>query len=382
MIYARRILIPFVLILLLATTPVAALEHLVLRRDGQTIHLDGRTMIEARNGDVMFQTRDGTAWICKAEEIQGRSADDDPFVPYTSKELATRLLAQLPPGFDVHHTSNYVICHSTSRGYAQWCGALLERLHMAFTNYWRRKGFDLKKPEFPLAAIVFADKRSYVRYAQPEVGNGVEGVIAYYSLRTNRITMYDLTGMEASGGTGRGNTMAQINRILSHPDAAPTVATIVHEATHQIAFNCGLHQRYSDCPKWFSEGIATFFETPDLSSSRGWRSIGQINQLRLRHFRDFARHRPANSLATLLETDDRFHDTATSTDAYAEAWALTYFLIQQRPKEYVRYLQTLSEKAPQYWDTPEGRREDFTEVFGQDLDQLNQEMLRFMSRLR
>ena len=57
---------------------------------------------------------------------------------------------------------------------------------------------------------------------------------------------------------------------MAQPEALRTVSTIVHEATHQIAFNCGLHTRLSDCPRWFSEGIAMYFETPDLRSAKGW----------------------------------------------------------------------------------------------------------------
>jgi hypothetical protein len=361
----------------------AALDHLVLNRDGKTLRLDGRKMIVAKDGSCMFQTRDGVIWLAKSEEVGELTSDNAPFEPYTSKELAARLLAELPPGFDVYHTSNYLICHSTSRGYAQWCGALLERLHMAFTNYWSRKGFDLKDPEFPLVAVVFADKRSYARFAMPELGEAVNSVVAYYSLRTNRITMHDLSGIEAGGRPPpRMNSAVQINRILSQPGAAPTVATIVHEATHQIAFNCGLHQRYSDCPTWFSEGIAMYFETPDLSSSRGWRSIGQINRLRLNDFRSFRRRRPADSLVTLLTDDGRLRGTDTARDAYAEAWSFTYFLLQQKPKEYVEYLRTLSQKVPQFWDGPETRLADFRDAFGPDMNRLELEFQRFMSKLR
>jgi hypothetical protein len=363
--------------------PAAGLDHLVLNRDGKTLRLDGRSMIVAQDGSCMFQTRDGVIWLAKADEISEMSSDDAPFEPYASEELAARLLAELPGGFDVHHTANYVICYNTSRGYAHWCGSLLERLHSAFTNFWSRKGFDLKEPEFPLVSCVFSDKDPYARFAQPELGEAVGSVVAYYSLRTNRITMYDLSGIESLGGpTSRMNTAVQINGILSRPSAAPMVATIVHEATHQIAFNCGLHQRYSDCPTWFSEGIAMYFETPDLSSSRGWRSIGQINKLRLDQFREYLSRRPPDSLQKLVSDDNRLRDTSTAVDAYAEAWAMTYFLLQQRPTEYVKYLRTLSQKAPQYWDTAESRWSDFRDAFGPDSNRLEVEFQRYLSKLR
>ena len=105
--------------------------------------------------------------------------------------------------------------------------------------------------------VVFADRDAYLKFSRPELGEAGESVIGYFSLFSNRMTMYDLTGLEAQGrGARRRRTAAQINQILAQPDALRTVATIVHEATHQIAFNCGLHARLSDCPLWFSEGIA------------------------------------------------------------------------------------------------------------------------------
>ena len=244
--------------------------------------------------------------------------------------MGKRLLAELPPGFRVHPTTHYLIFYDTSPAYAQWCGSLFERLYMAFTNFWTRKGFELRQPEFPLVAVVFADKQSYLKFSRPELGEAGESIIGYFGMTSNRMTMYDLTGVESQGaGRARNRTAAQINQILAQPDALRTVATIVHEATHQIAFNCGLHTRLSDCPLWFSEGIAMYFETPDLRSPKGWSGLGAVNQTRLERFRQYLAARPANSLETLLRDDRRFRDPKQALDAYAEAWALTYFLLQQ-----------------------------------------------------
>ncbi|NQU23584.1 MAG: DUF1570 domain-containing protein, partial [Candidatus Nealsonbacteria bacterium] len=266
--------------------------------------------------------------------------------------------------------------------YAQWCGALFERLYLAFTNYWSRKGFDLAEPEFPLVAVVFAKQDSYVKHSRPELGKAAESIIGYFSLRTNRMSMYDLTGLEALNlPTMRRSTTAQVNQILAQPDAMRTVSTIVHEATHQIAFNCGLHNRYSDCPVWFSEGIAVYFETPDLRSSKGWRGIGVLNRGRLARFQLYLRNRPADSLKTLLADDKRFHDTKLGLDAYAEAWALSYYLIRSHPRQYVDYLKMLSKKQPLLTDGPQTRLKEFEQFFG-DLEQFDAQFVRAMSKVR
>ena len=76
------------------------------------------------------------------------------------------------------------------------------------------------------------------------------------------MTMYDLTSIDRLRRPGdKRLTTAQINAMLSRPEGERTVATVVHEATHQMAFNCGLHTRYADIPVWVSEGIAMYFET-------------------------------------------------------------------------------------------------------------------------
>ena len=60
-------------------------------------------------------------------------------------------------------------------------------------------------------------------------------------------------------------------------DWSETERTIVHEAVHQLAYNSTLQRRMADNPYWVSEGLATYFESPDLNSLRGWRNIGAIN---------------------------------------------------------------------------------------------------------
>jgi hypothetical protein len=231
-------------------------------------------------------------------------------------------------------------------------------------------------------ALVFADRGSYQQHARPELGDSVESIIGYYSFATNRMTMYDLTGIQTlrSPGDRRGSA-AEINRMLARPEAEMTVATVIHEATHQIAFNCGLQTRYADIPLWVSEGIAVYFETPDLTSARGWRTIGAVNPGRLAAFRQYLSRRPPGSLESLVSDDRRLRDSKQALDAYAEAWALTWFLARQRPKQHDAYLKMLSQKRPLLWDTPETRLKQFQEHFG-DLDQLDAEFVRSMSKLR
>ncbi len=360
-----------------------AAERVRWQYGGREVELFGQLLPVSSETQQLLQTPDGVLWTINNADVIVSTTADEAFEPLEVDEFSAKLLDELPAGFDVHKTTHYLICHDTTKTYAHWCGSLFERLHMAFTNYWSRRGFDLHEPQFPLVAIVFADVNSYREFARVELGDSVKNVIGYYSLRTNRMTMYDLSGKPGARRTGdRRNTQKQINAILSRPGAAWTVATIIHEATHQIAFNTGLHARYADIPLWVSEGIAVYFETPDLSGSRGWRSVDAVNPVRLRDFRKYLANRPPQSLRSLIQDDKRFRNPRTASEAYAEAWALNYYLLRHHRDEYLAYLQRLAEKEPLEPSDPQQRLSEFREFLGNDLESLDAKFIRYIRRLR
>lgn len=357
-----------------------ALEHLVLKREGVQFNVSGKVLIEATNGGLLLCSEDGTLWLVQPDEIVDRNKDETPFKGITHDKLAEQLLAEMPADFRVHKTAHYVICYNTSDTYAKWCGALFERLFRGFSTYWSHLGVKTKEPEFPLVALIFDSKENYARYAR--ANNGIESAIGYYQLVSNQMVMYDLTGTEGLGRRGDLGSTALINRLLSQPRAEPLVATIIHEATHQLAYNSGLQVRLADNPFWVSEGLAIFFEAPDLKSAMGWRGIGNVNRSRLAQFKQYLRTRPRDSIVTLMAYDKRFHDPRGVLNTYSEAWALTYFLIRTRKDDYVKYLKMLAQKPPSVEDEPETRIAEFKAFFGSDLTKFDADFVRYMSRLR
>lgn len=362
-------------------TPLSAVEYVKFRDDDQVVEASGRVLASDSAGSLFLQTDEGVLHLVMGDTVIERSSDDTPFKPVTAKEMGKRLLADLPDGFQIYTTPHYVVAYETSRDFAKWVSSMLERLHRAFTNYWSRQGFELSEPEFPLPVLVYASVDSYKRAAFKDLRTATSTVVGYYSIKTNRVSMYDLTGVENSRGGGRRrSSLKQINQLLSVPAAVPLVSTVVHEATHQIAYNCGLQQRFADLPLWLVEGMAVYFEAPDLSSGRGWRGIGKVNYPRLRTFRRNIRNWGPGSLAAMVTTDKRLRSTRTAADAYADAWALNYFLIKQRPEEYTKYMQLLSKKPQLEQTTPEERLAEFREHFG-DLEQLQRDFLDAMSKV-
>jgi hypothetical protein len=354
------------------------LVRVTLRDDsGQTIAVDGRIVVEAADGGFLLMGRDGQLWSVTPKKLVRRESTGRDFSRYTPVEQARALADELGSHFELLRTRHYVIATSTGHPYAEWCGDLFERLLDAFLAHWRAEGLELSEPAWPLPVIIFADEREFKTYASAEAGHFGETSKGYYSVRTNRIILYDLT---AGKGKKKAPSLAEIKKRTAA--AVFNVATIVHEATHQIAFNSGMHTRYADNPLWLTEGMATYFETPDLDGGQGWKTVGQVNRMRFNLFLDFARRRrKKDSLSTLITQAERFSDSRKAADAYSEAWALTYFLYEKHREPYVRYLKHVAQKPPLIFGESSARLAEFKSAFGDDLAALDKEFLAFMKSL-
>ena len=107
----------------------------------------------------------------------------------------------------------------------------------------------------------------------------------------------------------------------------------------------------------------------------------RINRDRSEYFR--ARlagvHRP-EILEDLISSDRLF-----STDpaaAYAEAWSLSFYLVETQPRKYSEYLALVARRPIGQKYTAAKRLADFRSIFGADFRMLEARFLRFMSELR
>ncbi|HBJ33738.1 MAG TPA: hypothetical protein DDZ51_03030 [Planctomycetaceae bacterium] len=344
--------------LLFATTTDAAERIRYKNANGKEVEIVGEAIVTAQDGGQMILTDDGHMLIVQPETVISRETTTEPFTPVDDAEISRRLLEILPDGFAIYRTKNYVIAHNTNEAYVRWVGSLFESLHRGFHSYFKNQGMTLSQPRFPLVALVFANRQSFDQYAKAELGDAGGSVIGYYNLETNRMTTFNV------------------------PNPERNVATIIHEATHQLAYNTGLQTRFADNPMWFSEGLAVFFESPNFNNPNGWKGIGWVNTVNLARFRRFQLSRPQDSLITLFSDDLRFRNEATAENAYAEAWAMTYFLIRTKRKEYFQYLRELSESKPLVQLDRRERIEMFQRIFDTDLPSLDRQFLLYMAKVK
>jgi len=346
------------------------------RQQEQT--LQAAQILEAQDGGVVMMARDGRLLTATPEQLKKKQLLDQNFSPLKLPELEQQLIAEFGSDFTVIQTKHFTLCSQAGKRYSKWCSYLFERLYNVLHHHWDSKELPLHDPEVPLIAIIFKDRANFEQYASQILGKDNAAVHGFYSTQSNRMVLYDLT---ARPNEAPAFTDADILKKLSKSPF--NVATIIHECTHQIAFNIGLHTRFADNPLWLSEGMATYFETPDLRSKTGWRTVGKPNPWRLRQFQDYARsRRSADSLQTLIMNDQRFQDPEKVLDAYSEAWAFSYFLIKTKRKLYKEYLSLIASKKPLIWSTPEERLKDFQSVFGNDLTRLNQQFLKYLRQIR
>lgn len=358
--------------------PPPARVRLDVRTGGTTTTVDATIIVEAADGGMLLELDDQRYQLVTAEDVTARRPAPPQQPAESPRTFGQRVLAELPPGFSVLTTRHYVVCFDTSRDYAQWCAALFERLHETFGNFWSQAGLEVVDPSRPLVVVIFADRVAYERHAAGDLGAAADRVVGYYNLMSNRVTTFDLTGTDGvAAGTPRpGGAAADI---MASPAAAGLVSTLVHEATHQMAFNCGMHRRLAPVPLWVSEGIATYFETPDLAADRGWRGIGAPNRSRLDRF--LAGYRQGD-IAAIVAADDSFRDADRPLDAYAAAWALTRHLTESKKAAFVGYLRGQAAKRPLVEESAADRIREFEAAFGGAVSSVEKDVVASAARLQ
>ena len=311
---------------------------------------------------VRLLGRDGRLWQFAPSQAADFRKTSDRFESYSISQLRAVLLRELGEGVEVSGTGHYLVAHP--RGQRDRWAQRFEDLYRSLAHYFLVRGFRLQEPAFPLIGIVGRDHQEFLHYSAENGGPRSSGVLGYYSLLSNRIALYDTAAGAASPGDWRRNA-----------------SVVIHEATHQTAFNCGVHNRYAPPPVWVAEGLATMFETPGVYDSYHFpERADRINRERLRHFRQLAAPRHQPGLLSQMVASDRLFQASPAL-AYAEAWALTFYLAETQARRWADYLARTADRPTFEPYTAAQRTADFTEAFGGDWRMLEARFLRFVKEL-
>ena len=302
-------------------------------------------------------SRDGYWHNVEPKKVEGLRQVSNTFRPLSSTDLRGELQQEFGNGFEVTGDGHYLVVHP--KGQRDVWAARFEQLYRSFQQYFTARGWRPTAPQFPLVAVVFPTEREFQQYAAREGNKLGPGTLGYYSPVSNRILLYDVTKS-------------------SRFDWSVNAETIIHEAAHQTAFNTGVHNRFAQPSRWIVEGLGTLFEARGVWDSSKYKArADRINRYRFESFQNYARtHRKTGALAEIISSDRSFNTNPEG--AYAEAWALTFFLSETDPRRYLEYLKKTA-NVPNFTQrrSPE-RLSDFTSVFGTNLTLMEAKMLRFM----
>ena len=170
---------------------------------------------------------------------EGEVATDRAFHPLTAAELKAAVRSGPFRGFHAVEAPPYLVFTSGSEAFARDAAELLRRLHRDLTDCLEDGGLDVREPEFPLVALIFADEADFRRYRTVD-----PDVRAYYEVAANRIVLY-----ERSEQDRRAPELASLRR----------PQTIAHEGVHQILQNVGVQPRLASWPPWLVEGLAEYY---------------------------------------------------------------------------------------------------------------------------
>jgi hypothetical protein len=318
------------------------------------------TLLAEFNDQATLLDRQGRLWTFNSREATGLQVTTTYFEPYPLSWFKRNLQLEFGDAFEITAAGQFLVVHP--RGQGRLWSTRFDELYRSFWHFFQVRGFQLEKPRFPLVAVVFPSETEFRRYAAAEGSALAPNMLGYYSPTTNRVALFD-------SSAGRDQAWQQ------------NAEVIIHEATHQTAFNTGIHNRLGEPPRWVVEGLGTLFEARGVWNSRSYsQQRDRINQYRCQRSQELQRGRSPEALPNLIASD-RLFDTHAEA-AYAEAWALTFYLMEKRPQDYARYLKRTAQR-PDFRPYTAGQRlADFTAVFGENLRLFDAQYQRFVQDLR
>jgi hypothetical protein len=313
------------------------------------------------------------------------------FSPATDSEFRERLLTDFPGDYEVAKFGHYVVC--AGRGRARDYASLFDQTYRQITHFYRLRGFEIRDPATPLVGVVVLSGQEFRRCCEADGMEWTSTLHGYYSLRTNRVVLFDSPPEPAA--VAQPERTGAIRKTSSRPEEpatppdddssagqrigrsawpaqghfaipAHTSSTIIHETTHQVSFNVGIHSRTGSTPLWLVEGLATVLEAPGMRSrAPSTDPDSEINHDRLEWYAtQYEPRQQPGDLQQLIASEEPFR--LRTLDAYSQSWALVWYLTENpvRARKFAVYLKTLAARDPFDDYSPDERLADFQAHFG------------------
>lgn len=369
--------LPYVLAALSALTCQAAeTDSLVEARNGKTV-TTGKVLAKDQQRAIMLDRVGGLHDLSLGSVTLKPTTSR--FQPLPTTELRNQLAREFGKDLEIGTTRHYVVLAPSGR--AAEYSKIFEEQYATLQRYFKTRSFNLTEPQFPMVAVVFPTQKQFIEYANRDGSKVMANMQGYYSPRTNRVALFEPAGKSVAvsaidrSSASRSLVFGAIKTDLKE--------TMIHEATHQVAYNIGLHSRVGETPRWVVEGMATVFEPEAMRSSSGGNlPMQRVNWERYVVFQNFVqtKRRQPKSLRSFIESDDLYESAVL--DFYAQSWALTFFLVETRPRNYSAYLKRIAARDP-FADYPAKERlADFKETIHADVDWLDTQFVKYIDAVK
>jgi hypothetical protein len=346
---------------LLWQTGVARADTFTVKEDdGNLATVEARLAGEGQ-GVMALERTDGRIELVPQRQIVKREISADP-EPISCATMMTRLTetfgaAKFRAVAEAPYVVGLVLSAPLPKNYDARAAVCLKKgatfmktVEKVFLDFVEDLGIDLEKPRYPLVLLIFETDDDFVTFTHEETGGkglSAGSILGYYSGLTNRLVI----------------RMSECH----------TFSTPLHEAVHQQVYNRGVIRRLSPVPAWFNEGIATGFE------GNGERiNVGPL-KVNARYSRSAMKSRNVN-WDEIVADDKAFHGDVLAGEAYAHAWSIHWFLATKYRKQYIEFLQLMSQKPSLQVDDAATRVGDFERVFGKRIGKLQSEFPQWLEQ--
>ena len=227
---------------------------------------------------------------------------------------------QIPKDFSVWRASEFLLATDVGKEKATEYGLLicelLEKMRSAYKGLFRRKRKE------PMLTILFKSRDDYRKFVVAESVKAAENSYGYYSGVTHKAYVFE--------------------------EAGRTRAFLLHECTHQIYIERMIAIGGAKTSIWFFEGMAEFSEGAATPTSVDW---GRIHQTNLWFIKKALKEGKAFKLTTVLSVDrletlfGGDYESEKCRIAYAQVWALFYYLMEKHREKLMRYIRKEEEGA-------------------------------------
>ena len=217
-------------------------------------------------------------------------------VPPVTLEATEELVSRAIRGPDwtkslEYRSEHYVVSSDISERLCSEAALLLEKYYTKFDLHLRHVA--PKQRKHILRVYLFSGRAGYEAYTKVLNGKELKNTAGMYSPVVKQLLIWNL------------------------PNHESILETIRHEGFHQY-----LDDLAEDPPRWFNEGLATYYEGSKLVKGR-W-SDGDIRA----EYVDVLRKKPLVPLAPFLRLQAaEFMDEKNVALDYAESWAFVHFLL-------------------------------------------------------